>query len=435
MEYVETVARFPPKLKFLFEPARYKVLYGGRGGAKSWGVARALLVKGMEQKLLILCTREFQNSLDESVYKLLSEQINDLGLSTFYEIQAAKIIGANGTEIIFKGLRHNISSIKSFEGVDLVWCEEAQTISKNSWDVLVPTIRKESSEIWLTFNPLLNTDETYKRFVIDPPSNAVVKKIGWSDNPWFPEVLKKEMEDLRNKDPDSYLNVWEGHCRVTLTGAIYARELRDSQEKNHITKVPYDRQAAVHTFWDIGWSDSTAIFFAQIIGFEYHIIDYISVQQTAANEIIQMLQERGYAYGDDWLPHDAQAKTISAGGRSFEETLRTLGRKVRIVPKLSIADGINAARTIFPNCYFDESKCADALQSLRHYRYDIDSETGSFSKNPLHDQHSHCADAFRYLAVSLKERKEIVTKLKPPPERTVNYWGDKSARATGWMGH
>lgn len=430
-----SIAQFPTKLRFLFQPARYKVLYGGRGGAKSWGVARALLLQGMQKRLLILCTREYQNSLDDSVYKILVEQIKQLELEAFYKIQATTISGANGTEFIFKGLKMNINSIKSFEGVQRVWVEEAQTVSKTSWEVLIPTIREEESEIWVTFNPLLETDDTFVRFVKNPPSTAVVKKVNWSDNPWFPEVLRKEMDDLRHKDRDAWLNVWEGHCRLTLDGAIYAKELRDATETNRICPVPYDRTVPVHTFWDLGFHDSTAIFFAQMCGFEMHIIDYLEVQQRTISDILLILQGKQYVYGTDWLPHDAQAKTLASAGRSVEQLLRASGRSVRIVPRLSIFDGINAARTVFPNCWFDSGKCADALQALRHYRYEVNEENGIFSKVPLHDQNSHCADAFRYLAVAFREKKETPLKLKPPSQ-AVHYLGGAPGRHgnTGWMG-
>lgn len=439
-----TKARFPPKLKFLFDPIRYKVLYGGRGGAKSWGVARALLLKGMRRKLLILCTREFQNSIEDSVHKILSEQIENMGLGAFYKVQNNTIVGANGTEFIFKGLKMNISSIKSFEGVDVVWVEEAQTVSKTSWDTLIPTIRKEDSfgpgnhsEIWITFNPSLETDETYARFVLNPPASAVVEKLNWQDNPWFPEVLRQEMNDLRVKDRDAWLNVWEGHCRQTLDGAIYAKELREATEFNRICSVPYDRTVPVNTFWDLGFHDSTAIFFAQMCGFEMHIIDYMEVQQRTVNDILQELQSKQYTYDTDWLPHDAQAKTLASGGRSVEQLLKAAGRKVRIVPRLSVFDGINAARTIFPSCYFDAAKCADALQALRHYRYEVDAETGNFSKAPLHDQNSHCADAFRYLAIAFKEKKATPLKLREANQASVTYLGRRPSLNTGagWMGN
>ncbi len=179
------VAQFPDALQFLFEPARYKVAYGGRGGAKSWGFARALLILGAQKNLTILCAREFQSSIKDSVHALLAAQVHDLGLDWFYETQEKTIIGKNGTNFIFAALRHNVDSIKSKEGIDICWVEEAVTVSKNSWDKLIPTIRKPGSEIWISFNPELDTDETYKRFIKNSPPGAVVKKVNWSDNPWF----------------------------------------------------------------------------------------------------------------------------------------------------------------------------------------------------------------------------------------------------------
>ncbi len=395
-------AEFPQKLRFLFEAARYKILYGGRGGAKSWGVARALLIQAATIPLRILCVREFQSSIAESVHHLLQAQIAAIGLESFYEIQNNVIIGRNGSEFVFAGLRNNVTKIKSFEGVDRVWVEEAQTVSKSSWETLIPTIRKDGSEIWLTFNPELESDETFQRFVTHPPSDARVVKINWNDNPWFPETLSREKEELKTRDPDAYQNIWEGNCRVTLDGAIYAKELRQAQEEGRIRSVPYDAAKQVHTFFDLGWADNTSIWFAQTIGGELRLIDYYSNNQMPIQHYISVLQNKSYVYGIDWLPHDAKAKTI-ATGRSVEEIMRAAGRKVQIVPNLSIFDGINAARTVFNRCYFDEQKCTEGLQSLRHYRYEVDADTKQFSGRPLHDHHSHAADAFRYFAVAIEE--------------------------------
>jgi phage terminase large subunit len=399
-------AEFPEKLQFLFEPHRYKIAYGGRGGAKSWGVARALLIQGAASPLRILCAREFQNSIADSVHHLLQSQITSMGLDHFYEIEKAAIYGRNGTQIFFAGIRNNISKIKSFEAVDRVWIEEAQTVSKTSWETLIPTIRKDGSEIWATYNPELETDETHQRFVIDPPDDAMVVKVNWSDNPWFPEVLAKERDALKAKDPDAYLNIWEGQCRVTLEGAIYAKELRAAQEEKRVRNVPYDALKPVHTFWDLGWADNTSIWFTQSVNNEFRLIDYYSNSQEPLQHYIQVLQNKGYIYGTDWLPHDAKAKTL-ATGRSVEEIMLGHGRKVQIVPNLSITDGINAARTIFNRCYFDERKCSEGLQSLRHYRYDVDPESKQFSGRPLHDHHSHAADAFRYFAVAIEEDRPV----------------------------
>jgi len=415
-------------VELLFTPARYKIAWGGRGGAKSWGFARALLAMGREKPLRILCAREFQKSISESVHKLLSDQIKDLGMDDFYTVLQASIKGANGTEFYFAGIKHNISNVKSFEGFDIVWVEEAANVSKTSWDTLIPTIRKEGSEIWVSFNPELEEDETYQRFVINPPRNARVMKINWSDNPWFPDVLRQELEDLKAKDEDAYLNVWEGHCKQTLEGAVYAKELREATLANRITRVPYDSSNPVHTFWDLGWSDCTSIWFAQSIGFDYRIIDFVQDRQKTIAHFLKVMQDKGYVYGNDYLPHDAQSKTLASNGRSIEQLLKAAGRTVKIVPKLGIEDGINAARTVFPNCFFDEEKCADGIHSLRRYRYEVDPDTGMFSRKPVHDDYSHGADAFRYLAVSLSKPKDK-TPLNLPKIRNL------SVGNTGWMGN
>jgi phage terminase large subunit len=247
-------AKFPAKLQFLFKPKRYKIAYGGRGGAKSWGFARALLILGAQRTLRILCARETQKSIADSVYKLLCDQISDLGLSQFYEITKTNIRGANGTEFTFAGIRQSsVGDIKSYEGCDICWVEEAQIVSKRSWEILIPTIRKDGSEIWISFNPDLETDETYKRFVISPPSGSEPVKINWRDNKWFPDVLRKEMEDLRAKDYDAYEHVYEGMCKQVVEGAIYRKELLEAEKAGRTTgRVPYDTSKPVDTFWDLG---------------------------------------------------------------------------------------------------------------------------------------------------------------------------------------
>jgi phage terminase large subunit len=420
------VAEFPDALQFLFEPARYKVPWGGRGGAKSWGVGRALLLQGAMSQLRIPCCREFQKSISDSVHELLKGQIAALKLDNFYTVRETYIEGKNGTLFTYHGLRHNIANIKSLEGADRCWVEEAQSVSKRSWEVLIPTIRKDGSEIWVTFNPELATDETYKRFVLSPPPNAIVRKINYTDNPWFPAVLEQERKTLQANDPDAYLNVWEGNPRETLDGAVYANEIRQATQDGRITRVPYDATKPVHTFWDLGWRDATSIWFAQAVGFEYRIIDFLQDNQKKLSHFLGLLQARGYVYGTDWLPHDGDAETLPAAGRSMRQQMTELGRKVRIVPRMKTdAHGINAAREIFPNCWFDEAKCADGLQALRHYRYEVDEITGQFSRRPMHDGNSHAAKAFEQLALSLKEPAKPKPKIVRPTEIAHG--------STGWM--
>ena len=393
---------FPEKLDFLFEPARYKILYGGRGSGKSWGVARALIAKAVQEPIRVLCARELQNSIHDSVITLLADQIKAMGLESFFDIQRTAIYGKNGSEFSFAGLKHNITSIKSFEGVNICWVEEGQSVSKTSWEVLIPTVRKPESEIWVTFNPDLDTDETYRRFVVNPPANAQIRKVNWSDNPWFPDVLKNELEELKSKDQDSYLNIWEGHTRQMLDGAVYANELRKAQEENRIRDFIIDKSIVVNTFWDLGWADMTSIWFVQTIpGGEVRVIDFYQNCQKTIDHYVHVLQDKGYIYKDWWLPHDAENKNMT--GKSVKDILQTMGKPVRITPKLSVADGINAARTLLNRAFIHESNCADGLQNLRHYRYDVDPNTKMFSNTPLHDQHSHAADAWRYVAVGIDE--------------------------------
>jgi phage terminase large subunit len=413
-------AEFPVKLQGLFQKSRYKVLYGGRGGAKSWGIARALLILGAKNPIRILCAREFMTSMRDSVHKLLCDQIESLGLLGFYEITQASIRGRNGTEFSFIGLKNNISNVKSYEGVSICWVEEAQSVSRLSWNVLIPTIRAEGSEIWISFNPELETDETYQRFVASPPEDCITMRVNWSDNPWFPETLRLEKDSLKQRDEEAYNQVWEGLCRQTVDGAIFAKEMQSAEKDGRITKVPYDATKPVHAVFDLGWSDSTAIWFLQFVGMETRLIRYIEDSQKTISYYLATMQTYGYVYDTIWLPHDAENKTLAAAGRSIDDIVRAAGYKTNILPRVPILDSINAARTIFPTCYFDREHTADGLACLRHYRYEVDPDTGQFSRNPLHDHYSHGADAFRYIALMIKE----------PPKRKKQM----VATAGSWMG-
>lgn len=391
---------FPVKLQCLFQPKRHKVLWGGRGAGRSWGVARALLLTGTQRVLRVLCVRELQNSIAESVHKLLSDQIVELGMEDQYSIEKAKIYGRNGTEISFEGVKNNHRKIKSYEGIDVCWVEEANNVSAASWEVIIPTIRKDDSEIWITFNPELKTDYTYKRFVLSPSEDSVVVHMTYRDNPWFPKVLEKEKEDLRVRDPDAYLNVWEGQCREALEGAIYAKELRAAQADGRITRVPWVKEVPVDTFWDLGRADHTSIWFGQKVGMQYRVLAYFQDNLEDISYYIRHIQSRQFTYGTHWLPHDSKAKVLGSK-RTIEEMVRSAyPGMVRVAIKCAVSDGINASRIIFPNCWFDEKECAEGLECLRHYKYQV--VDGQISSHPLHDWASDGADAFRTMGVSIK---------------------------------
>lgn len=424
--FVQVSAEFPDKLEFLWKPARYKVAYGGRGGAKSWGFARALLLQGSQRPLRVLCARENQNSIAESVHQLLEDQIAGLGLKDCYVIQKAAILGPNGTLFTFAGLRHNIDNIKSLESYDIVWVEEAHNVSKASWDKLIPTIRKEHSEIWVSFNPELETDDTYQRFVMHPPPGAVVVKLTWRDNPWFPQVLREEAEYLRETQPDTYAHVYEGHTRSSVEGAIYRAELQRAEEDGRITRVPYDPTRPVDTFWDLGYGDMVSIWFAQIVGMQWRVLDYYQNSHQAIEFYLRVLQHKDYVYGTCVLPWDGGAKQLGTG-RSIEELIRGKGFRVRVLARWRVADGINAVRTVFPSLWFDSERCADGLTALRRYQWGPKSADGLAPREPLHDDASHPADALRALAVSLKpapaEKKETLPgpPIAPPQTRRGYY--------------
>lgn len=428
---IEVEAALPAILDFLLEKkAAYKVLYGGRAAMKSWSIARALILESTQAPNRNLCGRELQKSIKDSVHQLLCDQIGLLNLGYYYQVKESEIIGRNGSSFGFAGLRHNITELKSYEGADRAWIEEAQVVSKKSWGILEPTIRKEGSEIWISFNPELEDDETYQRFVLHPPEDAIVQLVNWQDNPWFTDTLRHKMEDCKKRNYDEYLNVWEGHCKQVLEGAIFAKELRQAKHDNRITEVPHDPTKPVHTFWDLGWnsvSGRTAIIMAQTINATYRIINYMEDAEHTVDWYVAELQRLLYTWGTDYLPHDAKSTNLAAGGRTVQKIMEGLGRKVRVLPRtMKVGNDINAARTIFGQIWIDRSKCADLLQCLNRYRYTIDEETGLRSKNPEPNIWIHGADAFRQLAVAITEEKQTVKKKRRAP---VQYAG-----AGGWMG-
>jgi phage terminase large subunit len=398
----QTIAEFPEKLQFLFENHRYKVAYGGRGSGKSWSMARALLIKAANEPTRVLCAREIQKSIKQSVHTLLNDQIQALGLGAFYEVLEAEIRGLNGSTFSFTGLATNtVESIKSFEGCDVVWVEEAQTVSKKSWDILIPTIRKPDSEIWVSFNPNIDTDDTYTRFVVNPPENAKVVKVNYTDNPWFPEVLEIERLHSEKTNPD-YANIWLGECKAAVDGAIYSSEIREAQENNRITTVPYDPMMKVHVVMDLGWNDSMSVILCQKGISDLRIIGYIEDDHRTLDSYSAQLKNLSYNWGTMFLPHDGQSKDFKHG-ISAEEIMKKLGWDIRIVPKADIESGIKLARMNFHRIYFDKS-AQRLVECLKNYRRSINSATNEPGA-PLHDEYSHGADAFRYLCTSIESMK------------------------------
>jgi phage terminase large subunit len=429
-------ASFPPILipsLFADPPPRYRVYYGGRSSGKSWSVARMLLLQGLHKPLRVLCVRETMSAIGSSVHKTISDQIALLGLRNYYRVEKSGIFGIHTrTEFRFAGIRTDPDAIRSFEGCDITYCEESHHISRKSWTVLEATvIRKPGSCMIINFNPELASDETYQRWIVNPPPGTVITKINYLDNPFLSEESLDQAEHMKSVDPDLYQNVWLGFPKVHLENAIYGKQLRLAEEEHRLTNVAYDPSTPVNTAWDLGRRDMTAIIFFQKIGMEYRIIDYIQDSGRTISDYLKELQVKPYVYGTDYLPFDAQAKTLGTN-LSIQEQMRAHGRTVSIVPRLSLADGIEATRTIFNRLWIDEKRCADLIQCLRKYRYELvmgKNDELVAKEVPLHDEYSHGADAARHMAISLRTPR-------PKSDFDHSHQGDRYQRfqsGQSWM--
>jgi phage terminase large subunit len=372
----------PEAFQFLTEPARYKVAYGGRGSAKSWSVARVLCLLAASKPVRILCARELQSSIRDSVHRLLADQIDALNLSARLEVQNAEIRGVNGSLFIFEGLRHNTTKIKSMEGIDICWVEEAERVSEDSWKILVPTIRKPGSEIWVTFNPEQETDPTYTRFVKNPPPDAIVRKVNHDQNPWFPIELRKEMEYDYKVDPDSAAHIWGGECKkigdaqvlkgkwvidgftpeADWNGPYYGADWGFSQDPTTLVRMWIHKRTLYIEFEAYGVGveiTETPALFDNVPGSRNHTIR----ADSARPETISYMKRQGF-----------NIMAAKKGPGSVEDGIAHLRGYEKIV--------------IHPRCKY-------AAQEARLYSYKVDKLTGDILPILL-DANNHIIDAIRY---------------------------------------
>jgi phage terminase large subunit len=400
----------PPKLVNLFDgEARYRVAFGGRGSGKTRSFALMSAVYGYRWGMSgrqgqILCAREHLNSLDESSLEEVKSAIRSVDwLDAYYEIGEKYIRSRDGkVSYVFAGLRRNLDSIKSKARVILAWVDEAENVSEAAWQKLIPTIREEESEIWVTYNPESKHSAVHQRFRVNPSSDVKVCEINWRDNPWFPDVLNQERINDQKLRPDVYDHVWEGAFLIHVEGAYYTVEMREANAEGRIGSAPYDRSVGVVTAWDLGVGDSTAIWFAQMVGPEVRLIDYYESSGVGLDHYVAILNSKGYNYTDHILPHDVRVRELGTG-KSRLETLDNLGvRPITIAAQLNVDDGIQAVRSLLGRAWFDEEKCERGIDCLRQYRRDYDENNKSFKARPLHDWSSHGADAMRYLAIGYR---------------------------------
>lgn len=417
-----TTARIelPPKLLPIFSgAARYRGAYGGRGSGKTRSFAKMAAVRGYMhaqrgERGVIVCGREFMNSLDESSMAEVKEAIaSEPWLAAAYEV-GEKFIRTVDRRISFAfiGLRHNLDSIKSKARIRLLWVDEAEPVSETAWLKTIPTVREHGSEIWVTWNPERKTSATHKRFRENPPDGAKIACVNWQDNPWFPEVLDRErLEDL-GKRPDQYAHIWEGDFVTAVEGAYFARELAAARAEGRIGRVAADPLMTLRAFVDIGGTgaraDAFAIWIAQFVGREIRVLDYYeAVGQPAAAHLQWM---RSHGYGPErcevWLPHDGVTQD-RVHDASYEGFFRQAGYTVSVVPNQgrgAASMRIEAARRLFPSVWINEATTSPGLEALGWYHEKRDEERG-VGLGPDHDWSSHGSDAFGLMCVAYEAPK------------------------------
>lgn len=412
----------PPKLIPLFQgAARYRCAYGGRGSGKTRGFATMAAVQGARlaqagKSGIILCAREYMNSLDESSLAEIQMVIQeDEFLSSWYEVGQKYVRTVDGRiEFKFAGLRHNLDSIKSKARIHLCWVDEAETVSDTAWMKLDPTIREHGSELWVTWNPERKNSATHLRFRADPPADAKVVELNWRDNPAFPEVLDKVRRNDLEKRPEQYAHIWEGDFVTTVEGAYYAKHINAAKADGRIGRVAEDPLMVKRAVWDIGGTgakaDACAIWVVQYIGRELRFLDYYEAQGQPLATHIEWLRSKGYGSAMCILPHDG-ATNDRVHDVSYESALRAAGFDVQVIANQGAGAAmkrVEAARRLFPAMWFDE-KCQAGLDAIGWYHEKRDPER-NIGLGPNHDWSSHGADAFGLAAVAY----ELPSKTKEP---------------------
>lgn len=376
------ILEIPEKLMFLLDrQSRYKVAYGGRGSSKSWSFGRALIILAVSRKVRILCARQIQASIKDSVYKLLCDTIDALGLTSLFHITRDSIRCCNGSEFFFKGIQNNVNEIKSMEGIDYCWVEEAQNVSQESWDILIPTIRKEGSEIWITFNPDREEDATYRMFVTNPPDDCISIQINYDQNPWFPDTLRREMEYCKRVDYGKYEHVWLGKTVINTEAQVYNGKFEMKE---------FETPENIELYYGADWGfaqDPTALLRC-FIKDRCLWIDYESGGVGVDFEEIPTLF--------DVVP-DARKWEIRADCARPETIsyVKRQGFRISACPKWkgSVEDGIAYIRG-FEKIYI-HPRCPKTYNEFKFYSYKQDRVSGDVLPIVL-DKDNHFLDALRY---------------------------------------
>ena len=419
---IETARVFEP----LNQPARYKGAFGGRGSGKSHYFATRLVRQAIKQPgMRAVCIREVQKTLAQSSKHLIETKIEELGVAPLFEATKENIKTPGGGLIMFTGMAdHTAESIKSLEGCRIAWTEEAQTLSARSLELLRPTIREAGSELWFSWNPRRKSDAVDEFLRAKKPSDAVVVRANWRDNPWFADTA---LEDERRLDlsayPERYDHIWEGAYATAFSGAYFARQLAEAKQQGRITKVIADPLLPLRAFVDIGGSgavaDAFVIWVCQFVGQQIYVLDYYEAQGQVLGYHLQWLRDRKYDKAVIQLPHDGVNENNIIGKR-YVDHIRDAGFQCdEPVPNQGRGAAglrVEAVRRIFPRIWFNESTTEPGRDALGYYHERRDDER-NVGLGPEHDWSSHAADAFGLMAI----KWEMPSSGKALPKRRMDW--------------
>lgn len=403
MTLAKTV-QLPEYAKQLWKPYRYKVLWGGRGATRSWTAARCLLLMAAQKKLRILCTRELQSSLRDSVHQLLRDQIDLMELPGF-RVTDREIRHVNGSLFLFEGLRHNKTKIKSLEGIDICWVEEAERISKMSWSILIPTIRKMGSEIWVTFNPDQEEDATYQRLIVHTPQHAYVKKVSWQDNPWLSDELRAEKDYDYASDPESADHIWGGNIRVISNAQILhgkwlvqeftvPMKIREDGTREPLWNGPY--QGVDFGFGSDPFAGMRCWTYDQILYVEYEVYKHhLELDHTPGELTGTIPQFAEYVTRGDSARPDSISHLRRHGIHRIVSAKKGAG---------SVEDGIAHLRSY--RQIIVHPRCPHFAQECKFYSYKIDEHSGDVLPIII-DKHNHLIDSIRYALEPLMKKQRL----------------------------
>ena len=403
----------PPKLIPVFTgEARYRGAYGGRGSGKTRSFAIMAAVHGVRcaqaaRSGIILCVREFMNSLDDSSMAEVKAAIQeDAFLASWYEI-GEKFIRTKDRRVEFKfaGLNRNVDSVKSKSKILLCWADEAEPIIDLAWQKLIPTVREDQSEIWVTWNPERKNSSTHERFRGNAPDGAKIVELNWRDNPRFPDVLEQERINDFTRRPDHYEHIWEGDFVTVVEGSYYAKAITVAKSEGRVGKVAADPLMTTRAVFDIGGTgkkaDATAIWIVQYVGREIRLLDYYEAQGQPLSTHVGWLRDNGYGKALCVLPHDGSTND-KVYDVSFESALIGAGFDVQVVKNQGTGAAmkrVEAARRLFPSMWFNADTCEAGLDAIGWYHEKRDEER-NIGLGPNHDWASHGADAFGLVAVA-----------------------------------